>query len=235
MLYERIVEAIQQGVYPPGSPLPSEPKLASDLGVSRSALREALILLQEDGVLDVRRGVGRTVNQPPQRGFESLLPMEQLLAAGRPVQARVLRQSFEEPTDFSTQHLLLPGNVRVPFWETALVRDGLACCLTQEWAAPEEARRRLLPELVDALREPPVPARTMLHVLLAGASELPLRGSATMLATTLGQRRGDQLDRPADTPAMLLTLVVRVGNAPVMAAKYMLPAGAPALPVTLSR
>ena len=55
-LYERIADAIHDGTYPPGSTLPSEPKLAGELGVSRPALREALLLLQEDGLLSVRRG-----------------------------------------------------------------------------------------------------------------------------------------------------------------------------------
>lgn len=33
-LYERIADAVHDGTYPPGSTLPSEPKLATELGVS---------------------------------------------------------------------------------------------------------------------------------------------------------------------------------------------------------
>lgn len=106
-LYERIADAIHDGTYPPGSTLPSEPRLAGELGVSRPALREALLLLQEDGLLSVRRGVGRTVNdRPPRRGFEQLQPLEELLGTGGPVRVRALLRSVEEPTDFTTQHLL---------------------------------------------------------------------------------------------------------------------------------
>ncbi|MFE1874994.1 GntR family transcriptional regulator [Streptomyces sp. NPDC059496] len=235
VLYERIVEAIHQGVYPPDSPMPSEPKLAADLGVSRSALREALILLQEDGVLDARQGASRMVNPPPQRGFEQLRPMEQLLGGGRPVRATMLRHDIAEPTDFSTQHLLLSAKDRVPFWEVVLELDGLACCLAQEWAAPQERLQELLPALADALSEPPAPPSSMLRALLAVGRELPLRGSATMVASMLGQHRGQQLARPADTPAILATQVVRVGRTPVMAAKYLLPSGAPALPLLQTR
>ena len=32
-LYERIVDAVREGTYPPGSTLPSEPELAAALGV----------------------------------------------------------------------------------------------------------------------------------------------------------------------------------------------------------
>ncbi|MFC8460870.1 winged helix-turn-helix domain-containing protein, partial [Streptomyces sp. NPDC057242] len=71
-LYERIADAVHDGTYPPGSTLPSEPKLAAELGVSRPALREALLLLQEDGVLTVRRGGGGRGDHhappPPGRG-----------------------------------------------------------------------------------------------------------------------------------------------------------------------
>jgi GntR family transcriptional repressor for pyruvate dehydrogenase complex len=101
VLYERIADAIHEGTYPPGSTLPSEPRLATELGVSRPALREAL-LLQEDGLLSVRRGVGRTVNdRPPRRGYEHIQPLEELLSTGSPLRVRPLLRAVEEPTDFT--------------------------------------------------------------------------------------------------------------------------------------
>ncbi|WP_369202628.1 GntR family transcriptional regulator [Streptomyces sp. PU-14G] len=236
VLYERIVEAIQEGVYPPGSQLPTEPRLAADLEVSRPALREALILLQEDGVITVRRGVGRTVNQhPPRRGFEKLRPMEELLGAGQPVTTVRLAQTTEEPTDFSTQHLLLPARSRVRFWESLLEVDGTPCCLTQEWAATDETLAALVPSPAEALDGGQEPPSTMLRLLLEAGRGVQLKGSSTLVPTMLGRRRGEQLGRPADTPAVLVTQVVQAGRTPVLAAKYMLPTGAPALPVWQSR
>ena len=38
----------------------------------------------------------------------------------------------------------------------------------------------------------------------------------------------------AETPAVLVTQVVRVDDTPILAAKHMLPTGAPALPVLQS-
>jgi GntR family transcriptional regulator len=55
---------IRQGTYPPGSQLPAEEALAQHLGVSRVTLREALRVLEEDGVLARRRGIGTFVNMP---------------------------------------------------------------------------------------------------------------------------------------------------------------------------
>lgn len=46
----------------PGDPLPSEPQLADQLGVSRSGVREALRSLESLGVIYSRRGAGRFVN-----------------------------------------------------------------------------------------------------------------------------------------------------------------------------
>ncbi|MFD7334838.1 GntR family transcriptional regulator [Streptomyces violascens] len=229
-LYERIADAIHDGTYPPGSTLPSEPKLAGELGVSRPALREALLLLQEDGLLSVRRGVGRTVNdRPPRRGFEQLQPLDDLLG---PVRVKALLRSREEPTDFTTQHLLAPAGSELRFWESVLVGESLAVALSHEWAAPEDVLDRLHPAFGEALSAEP--ADSMLTVLAEASRGVPLTAHSGVSATLLGRRRGEQLDRPADTPAVLITQVVRVDGTPVMAAKHMLPTGAPALPVLQS-
>ncbi|ANZ14929.1 Transcriptional regulator [Streptomyces noursei ATCC 11455] len=234
-LYERMVEAIRAGTYPPGSTLPTEPRLAAELGVSRPALREALILLQEDGVITVRRGVGRTVSHHlPPRGFEFLKPVESLLGAGRQVVTVPLARSREEPTDFSTQHLVLPAHGEVRFWESVIEVGGLPACLTQEWAS-DETLAELLPDAVAAFEGPGGEASSMLGLLLDAGRGLPLTGSSTIVATTLGRQRGAQLGRPADTPGVLVTQVVRLERTPLLAAKHMLPPGAPALPVWQAR
>ncbi|WP_438272785.1 GntR family transcriptional regulator [Streptomyces sclerotialus] len=236
VLYERMIEAIRDGTYPPGSTLPTEPRLAAELGVSRPALREALILLQEDGAITVRRGVGRTVSPHlPPRGFEYLKPVEQLLSEGRQVRASALARAYEEPTDFSTQHLLLPGTSRVRFWESLIEVGGLPACLTQEWAARDETLAELLPDAAAAFDGPASATSSMLRLLLEAGRELPLTGSSTIVATTLGRQRGEQLGRPADSPAVLVTQVVRLDRTPLLAAKHMLPPGAPALPVWQAR
>ncbi|MEX0167674.1 GntR family transcriptional regulator [Streptomyces sp. LMG1-1-1.1] len=243
-LYERIADAVHDGTYPPGSTLPSEPKLAAELGVSRPALREALLLLQEDGVLTVRRGVGRTVNdRPPRRGFEHVQPLEELIGAGTPLRVRALLRTVEEPTDFTTQHLLAPARAELRFWESVLTGEGTAAALSHEWAAPDDLLDRVHPDFARALRtadpEPPGvagpgPAVSMLSVLVGASRETALTAHSGITATLLGRRRGEQLGRPADTPAVLVTQVVRVGETPVLAAKHMLPTGAPALPVLQS-
>lgn len=58
---DRVRRAIALGIVLPGDRLPSERTLAEQLGVSRVTVREALRVLQGEGLLVTRRGSGGTV------------------------------------------------------------------------------------------------------------------------------------------------------------------------------
>jgi len=62
-VYNKILKMIKDGVYPEGSKLLTEPALSKELNVGRSTLRQALALLQEDGIIESRRGVGNFVRK----------------------------------------------------------------------------------------------------------------------------------------------------------------------------
>lgn len=239
-LYERIVAAIHDGTFPPGSVLPSEPALAGELGVSRPALREVLILLQEDGVITRKHGVGsRVSHQLPPRGLERLSPVEDLLDSSH-VRGRRLAASRDMPTDFSAHHLRLSGTDSTWFWETLLTADGVPACFAHEWAAADDTVTDLVPDgpaLLDGAAGPAggdTSDRSMSAVLLA-ATTAPLTGRSTVGATVLGEERGEAMERPAQTPATLVTQVVSWGSRPLFAAKYLYPAGAPLLHVRQRR
>jgi GntR family transcriptional regulator, transcriptional repressor for pyruvate dehydrogenase complex len=180
--------------------------------------------------------VGRTVNdRPPRRGFEHVQPLEELIGAGAPLRVRALLRTVEEPTDFTTQHLLAPARAELRFWESLLTGEGTAAALSHEWAAPDGLLDRVHPEFARALRETGAGAAvSMLAVLVEASRETSLNAHSGITATLLGRRRGEQLDRPADTPAVLVTQVVRVGETPILAAKHMLPTGTVPLPVLQS-
>jgi GntR family transcriptional regulator len=56
---------IDDGTYPAGSLLPSEPRLADELGVSRVTVNRAITLLRSSGDVKVRRGSGTYVRSLP--------------------------------------------------------------------------------------------------------------------------------------------------------------------------
>lgn len=60
-VYDELLLQITKGEYQAGSQLPSEPELARKLGVSRATLRQALVLLQDDGLVRNIRGKGNFV------------------------------------------------------------------------------------------------------------------------------------------------------------------------------
>ncbi|GAA0378553.1 GntR family transcriptional regulator [Acrocarpospora corrugata] len=59
-----LVERIVRGVHPPGTPLPPEPALCETFSVSRTVVREAVKILQEKGLVQIRQGSGTIVTSP---------------------------------------------------------------------------------------------------------------------------------------------------------------------------
>ncbi len=61
VVVERLRQSIESGNLSSGDRLPPEPELVSQLGVSRTVLREAIKRLQTIGLVTIRRGVGTYV------------------------------------------------------------------------------------------------------------------------------------------------------------------------------
>jgi len=96
-----LLALIEGGTYPPGEQLPSEKSLAAQLGISRPTLREALHILEQDGVVIRRHGVGTFVtegyNHRLESGLERLESMLELSARqGLTMQCSGL-EVYEEP------------------------------------------------------------------------------------------------------------------------------------------
>ncbi|AIU71667.1 MULTISPECIES: transcriptional regulator ExuR [Hafniaceae] len=92
-LYQQLAAELKQrvesGVYPVGEKLPAERFIAEEMNVSRTVVREAIIMLEVEGYVEVRKGSGIHVisNQPktlvqPNRNiqFASAGPFELLQA-----------------------------------------------------------------------------------------------------------------------------------------------------------
>lgn len=75
-VYEKLFKRIMDGTFPSESKLPTEPELARMLGVSRMTLRQALALLQNDGLVSCVHGKGnfitKTSNIKKREGLEKI-------------------------------------------------------------------------------------------------------------------------------------------------------------------
>lgn len=67
-LYRMVVQTLQdeivRGVYPVGTPLPSEAMLVKRFGISRHTVRQALRDLRDKGLVQSHQGLGTLVQQP---------------------------------------------------------------------------------------------------------------------------------------------------------------------------
>lgn len=63
-VYEKLYKLIMEGSFPSGQ-LPSEPRLAELLGVSRVTLRQAIALLRDDGLIRNVHGKGNFITATP--------------------------------------------------------------------------------------------------------------------------------------------------------------------------
>jgi len=105
-LYQRIsnllIERIRSGHFSSGQPLPSERDLAKQMGVSRSSVREALIVLEISGWVEIRTGNGVFVNQNLPSDNESRRDdagVEELLQAREIIEGEIAALAAQNATD----------------------------------------------------------------------------------------------------------------------------------------
>jgi GntR family transcriptional repressor for pyruvate dehydrogenase complex len=64
---DQIRQLIQDGQLKPGEKLPTEQELCNALDMGRSSIREAIRVLEAEGLIEVRRGAGTYVTAKPQK------------------------------------------------------------------------------------------------------------------------------------------------------------------------
>lgn len=211
--YSRIAEAIRTKILPPGSLLPTETELGTMMDVSRTVIREALMLLEEDGLTRARRGVGRFVaDSLPRIGIEHIRPFDQLLGGTeQDIQVKRVAAIKQPASEFVAPGIGVQPDQVVWFWESVLIRNGEPVAHLQENVAQE------IPEaeaLAGAAEAPTLSASTLLEVLggLPGMSLGP--GECQISLSTAGPSRAKLLGlRPSDPVLVLTQYVRRNGNA----------------------
>jgi DNA-binding GntR family transcriptional regulator len=124
---ERLARLIAGGRWRPGERLPSEPKLAEDLGVSRATLRDALQSLEEDGFVTREHGAGTFVTFRPRlrNNLDVNFGVTQLIQAqGLEPGTASLRVSTAAPDEDGVEKLALAPDDEVVVVERVRTADG---------------------------------------------------------------------------------------------------------------
>jgi GntR family transcriptional regulator len=115
---DRLLELFQSKGMRPGDRLPTEAEVAELCEVGRSTAREALKLLEQEGLVEVERGRGRYLSslgtlkvERPVTRFESVTDM--LKGLGYEVRSVVLAVTEDQPTAEESEALGLPADATV--------------------------------------------------------------------------------------------------------------------------
>ncbi|MFC9351576.1 GntR family transcriptional regulator [Arthrobacter sp. NPDC057013] len=221
-VYSRIAEAIRNNLLQPGSMLPTETELGTSMLVSRTVVREALMLLEEDGLIRARRGVGRFVSDTlPRIGIERIRPFEEVLGGpGHQVQIKRIQVEKQPASEFVAPGVGVDPGADVWLWESVLIRDGEPIAHLQEnisalpvsfggaAAAPLEVNYDSGTTLLTALNK-------------AGGRGLG-PGECQISLSQVGPSRAKLLDLRATDPVLVLTQYVRHANRPFYLAKCLI-------------
>jgi GntR family transcriptional regulator len=192
-----LLELIEDGTYQPGERLPSEADLAVQLGISRPTLREALLNLEQEGVIVRRHGVGTFVRPPYARrlegGLERLESILELAARqGLQLHFRALEVEHEPASPELASILHLPAGQPLTRVQRVILVDGTPVAymldvVPSALLAPEEIDEDFGGSVLDLLRQ-----RENLQAAQAVADIVALDADRS-LAEKLAVRRGQAL------------------------------------------
>ena len=117
--YRQIAEELRLAItghaYGPGGKLPSEGALAERYEVSRGTIRQALMLLRQDGLVTSRRGTRRVVlDDAPVQDFAQMQSFARWARSiGESPEGRVVRQGWKTPDADEQHHLRCEPDARV--------------------------------------------------------------------------------------------------------------------------
>jgi GntR family transcriptional regulator len=178
-VYQQIADAlrerVRQGVYPPGSKLPSETELVGEFDVTRVTVRRGLAVLEQEGLTESVRGKGVFVTQSPpvlalrtsrfsraarRAGRGALAAEAELLGEGQAAVKRRRMWVNDVPTQLADSYLPLSIDNAIG-WSAGAQAPGGVYGLLEEHGyrivrfREELTARRASPEESVALQVPP--------------------------------------------------------------------------------
>jgi GntR family transcriptional regulator len=233
-VYSHLADEIRSGHLALGSLLPSETELGAQLSVSRTVVREALMLLEEDGLIRTRRGIGRFVSPKlPRFGLERLQPWSTALALdGAPVAMYPMSHHAQQVTDFDSASLRLRAGSTSWFRETVARRDDAPVALIHEHTPSGRDLDGIDSRIGDLVSSPDIGATTLLDAMTERLPGVFTAARATVSVGIAGDARGKLLEIVPSEPVMILTQFASIGDRPLYAAKVILAARTAAIEVT---
>ncbi|MHA7220314.1 GntR family transcriptional regulator [Arthrobacter sp. MDT1-48-3] len=226
--------ALRTSCLPPESLLPSESERGEAMDVSRTVVREALLLLEEDGLVRSRRGIGRVVSATrPAVGFERLRPMEQILlerfhdlTVDRTDMTVAIRSASSV-----TEGLGIAPTSASTFIESVLSSNGRPVALVQEHLPAGEDLQGFgtqVQDLVETVDE----ERTCLGALMSELGPALGAGRSELASGTPVVAHAKLLRTQPMSPVLIVTQTVHLDSRPFYLAEIILPPGAGPLEIS---
>ncbi|MEA2132734.1 MAG: GntR family transcriptional regulator [Solirubrobacteraceae bacterium] len=211
-LAQELRTRILAGEWRPGDRIPSEPELARREAVSRSSMRAAITMLEEDGVVSRRHGSGTYVTYRPALPHDlgRNFGVSSLIRSTGMEPGTVEETSGAVPAPPAVADALgVPDGTPVSSLRRVRTADGRRVVDVSDWCRIEH----IAPEALPAIPEGSIYAALAARGLAVdhGVADLTPRNADGDLARRLDVPRGtllltiDQVDRAADGVAVLVS------------------------------
>jgi GntR family transcriptional regulator len=197
-LRELVTEKIESGEWEPGRQLPSEPDLAREFGVSRATVRQALQLLESQGLVERIQGKGTFVGRPKFANNLMLIfsPMRGMTNTKSLPQLEVQHLELVHPPPSVAGRLGLRPDDYVFELKRRVVVDNEPLLLIKNWLPAAR-----FPELDDKFQM----EGTIMQTLLAHYGLEGVRQHKEVEVTILDEEEAVDLAAHAGAPALLVT------------------------------
>ena len=211
-LAQELRTRILAGEWRPGERIPSEPELARRRTVSRSSMRAAITMLEEDGVVSRKHGSGTYVTHRPALPHDlgRNFGVSSLIRSTGMQPGTVEESSGTEPAPPAVAEALgVPEGEPVSALRRVRTADGRRVVDVTDWCRVEHLAPEDLPEIPEGSIYAALADRGL--AVDHGVADLTPRNADGELARRLGVPRGslvltfDQVDRSADGVAVLVS------------------------------
>ena len=196
-LNEFITERIESGDWLPGHRMPTEKELSNEFSVSRTTVRQAMQLLENEGLVERIQGKGTFVGRPKiAQNLGTMGSMPLMANAGSSAAIQFISLNVVAPSAAVASRLSLPAGEKVYELTRTMTLDGEPLMLITAWMPVS-----LFPDL----RERFVETLSMRQTLRELYGIQVVRQQKVVEVTILDDQEAETLHANAGAPALLLS------------------------------